>query len=229
MIATVDVSDLGTTRTLRTIMSPPPREVLGLRWAQTAMLAPLAIRRPPSLRRAGLIAFWDDETSAQQFRADHPFAHRFANGFHATLRPLRAFGSWPGLPADLPSSRSVEYHGPVVVITLGRVRSSQVIRFFRASRPAERSALHADGLLWGTAAARPPFVATVTMWADSRATLAYAYGTRQPEHSNAITAQRRKDFHRQSAFVRFEPLSAAGTLDGTHPLTAATLTSLIPT
>lgn len=228
MIATIDLADLGSVATLRTLVHRPPREVSGLRWAQTAVLAPLATRRPPSSRRAGLIAFWDDAAAAEQFRRDHLLGRRFVGGFHATLRPLRAFGSWPGLPADLPSSRSVEYDGPVVVITLGRLRSSQVIRFLRTSRPAERSAVQADGLLWGTAAARPPFVATISIWDDSRAAVAYAYGTRLPAHGNAITAQRRKDFHLRSAFVRFEPLSVAGTLDDTNPLTTATLTSLIP-
>ncbi|MBV8951231.1 MAG: spheroidene monooxygenase, partial [Actinobacteria bacterium] len=129
MIATIDIADLGATRTLRTLIRRPPRDVPGLRWAQTALLTPLASRRPPSLRRTALIALWDDETAAEQFRADHLAGRRFAHGFHATLRPLRAFGTWPGLPADLPSSRSVDYEGPVVVITLGRLRPSQLIRF----------------------------------------------------------------------------------------------------
>src|SRR5439155_1085061 len=82
---------------------------------------------------------------------------------------LRGHGAWPGLPPDLPAARAVPHDGPVVVLTLGRLRLSQVVRFLRASRPAEKSAVEASGMLWGTAAARPPFVATISLWEDTKA------------------------------------------------------------
>jgi hypothetical protein len=229
MLATVDISDLGTTGTVRSLLQRPrPADVRGLRWADIAVAAPLATSRPPSARRALMLAFWDDEDSAIEFAKAHPIAQRFADGFHARLQPLRKWGAWPGLPDEIPTARRVDHDGPVVVFTLGQLRPSQLVRFIRTSRPAERRATQADGLIWGTASVRPPFVATVSMWENSDATTAYAFGRELPEHSNAIAEQRRKDFHRRSAFVRFAPLSFEGSLAGPNPLPAAAVGRLAP-
>lgn len=222
MIATLHLADLGARDALRSLRHRPrPGSVAGLRWADAVVLAPLGTTRPPGLGRAGLVAFWDDEDAADAFTRTHPVGRRFEDGFHASLRPLRAFGAWPGLPADIPSDRTVPHDGPVAVITLGRLRLSQAVRFIRASRPAERAAVEASGLIWGTAAARPPFVATMSFWASGGAAATYAFGRQRPQHSDAIAAQRHKDFHRQSAFIRFAPLQAEGVLQGPNPLSAA--------
>ena len=224
MIAAVSVADLGAAGTVRSLLSRPAvGNVPGLRWSDVGVLAPLATTRPPRLRRAALFAFWDDEHAAEAFTEAHPVGRRFAGGFRATLRPIRAFGAWPGLPPEVPSGRAVPHDGPVMVVTLGRLRLSQTMRFIRASRPAEKSAVEAEGLLWGTAAARPPFVATISAWDNSQSTAAFAYGAQRPQHSNAIAAQQRKDFHRQSAFVRFAPIRVEGALDGPNPLSVTTL------
>lgn len=226
MIATVQIADLGPVATIRSVMRrPKPNATPGLRSANVAVFAPLAASGPPPIKRAGLIAFWDDEDAFDRFVERDPIAARFEGGFQARLQPLRAFGSWPGLPTDIPSSRAVPHDGPVVVLTLGRLRISQTIRFLRTSRPAERSAVAHEGMIWGSAAARPPFVATVSIWRDAQATAAYAYGRQEPAHSEAIAAQQRKDFHRQSAFIRFSPTRLEGSLGGTNPLPAAAIAS----
>ncbi|MDQ6698303.1 MAG: spheroidene monooxygenase [Actinomycetota bacterium] len=222
MIVTVQLADLGPVGTARAVMrKPKPRDTPGLRSAEVALFAPLALLRPPPVSRAGFIAFWDDDVAFDQFVDGHPLGRRFDGGFEARLRPLRAYGSWPGLPADVASSRSVQHDGPVVVLTLGRLRPSQTVRFLRASRPAERAAVEHDGMMWGSAAVRPPFVATVSIWRDAQATAAYAYGRQAPAHSEAISEQQRKDFHRQSAFIRFAPTELHGALGGTNPLVAS--------
>lgn len=227
MIATVDIADLGTVGTLRAVRRPPkPEDVPGLRWAQMAAAVPLASKRPPTFRRALRLAFWDDEAAIAAFRSHDELAPRFADGFQATLSPARAFGSWPGLPDDVPRSRAVATDGPVVVFTLGQLRLSQAPRFFRASRPAERTAVESPGLVWGTASVRPPFVATVSVWRDAASAAHYAYD-HDPEpggvgkHDDAIAAQRRKDFHRQSAFIRFTPITMTGALPDGAVLAAA--------
>jgi len=212
MIATIDIADIGALSTLRSFRRRPrPRDVPGLRWLDIAATVPLASKRPPRLRRAALFAMWDDEESAAAFAATHPLPQRFAdNSFHAVLRPLRAFGTWPGLPDDVPRARVTRHHGPVIVTTLGRLRMSQTLRFLRASRPAERAAITADGFEWGTAAARLPFVATVSMWSSDEAAAAYAYADAQAGHPQAIARQRRQDFHHESAFIRHAVVSTIG-------------------
>jgi hypothetical protein len=226
VIATVDLVELGPVGTLRALARrPDPESVPGLRSADVALLVPLARAGPPPIRRAGLIAFWDDDDAVDRFAATDPIGRRFSGGFHARLRPLRAHGSWPGLPDDVPESRATPHDGPVVVLTLARLRLSQTVRFLRTSRNAERTAVDHDGMIWGTAAARPPFVATISIWRSGQDAATYAYGRQQPAHSEAITEQRRKDFHRRSAFIRFAPTRVEGSLAGSNPLAAASVTA----
>jgi len=220
MIATIDVADVGRWSLMQAIRHrPAPGDVPGLRWLDLGPAAALASSKPPGFRRAVLFAMWDDEASAHAFADTHPFAKRFVNnGFHAVLRPLRAFGSWPGLPPEVSRSRVTHHDAPVIVITLGRLRLTQAYRFFRASRPAERAAINAEGFLWGTAAARPPFMATASAWSSDEAAAAYAYADSTAGHPRAITRQRRKDFHRESAFVRYAVISSTGRLPGAPPI-----------
>lgn len=223
MIATVSVAEVGA-RTLVGALRrrPQPERVAGLRWADAAVLAALAATRPPSLRRVAMLAFWDDAEAASRFRRDDPLARPFAGGFHATLRLVRAVGSWPGVPPELATGRPDPHDGAVMVLTLADVRLPETPRFLRTSRPAEKAALAADGFLWGTASARPPFAATISVWRDGASAAAYAHGRRQPEHRAAIAEQQRRDFHHRSAFLRFAPLEVEGALTGADPLSAAT-------
>jgi hypothetical protein len=224
MIATIHVVDLGPASAARAGMRRPALDdVPGLRWADTALLAPLAFAGPPPVRRAGLFAFWDDEDSIDRFTRDHPVGRRYSGGFHARLRPLRAHGSWPGLPPEVPASRAVPHEGPVVVLTLGRLRMSQIVRFLRTSRPAEKSAVADEKMIWGTAAQRLPFVATISIWESGKASAAYAYGRQRPQHHDAVAEQERKDFHRQSAFIRFAPIRIEGELTTKNPVSAASV------
>jgi hypothetical protein len=219
MYATIAVADVGVRGTVRSLRRrPTAADFPGLRWLDVAPAVALASKRPPGLRRAVLLAMWDGEEAAARFADQHPLAQRFAGGFHAGLRPLRAYGTWPGLPEDVPRTRVTHHDGPVVVTTLGRLRLSQTVRFLRASRPAERAAVDADGFLWGTAAARPPFVATVSVWSSDQAAAAYAYADPQAGHPRAIAGQRRKDFHHYSAFIRYAVVSTEGDLPGAPAL-----------
>jgi hypothetical protein len=221
MIATVDIADLGVRSTLRSLRHrPAPATTPGLRWLDTAAAVPLASKHPPGFRRTVMIAFWDDEDAAATFMREHPLGTRFAeNGFHAVLRPIRAYGAWPGLPDEVPRARAISHDGPVLVTTLGKLRMSQAVRFLRASRPAERSALAAGGFVWGTAATRPagihpPFMATISLWSTADAAAAYAYADPDAGHPRAVTKQRRKDFHHESAFIRHVPLAITGSVRG---------------
>jgi hypothetical protein len=220
VIASLHLADVGAGSALAILRRvPKPGSIDGLRKANLGISAPFGKhRRPPQLGRVGLLSLWDDDDALDRFDAEHALARRFAGGFHVRLDPLRAHGSWPGLPADVPTDRSVDYDGPAVVVTLGRLRLTQTVRFFRASGKAEAKVVGAPGLLCATALARPPFLATVSFWEDSRSLSTYAYGHSDPRHNDAITAQVKKDFHHESAFIRFRPYGARGSLGGKNAL-----------
>jgi hypothetical protein len=221
MIASVHVADVGVRSALGLLRkAPAPGSIPGLRHANVALAAPLggSLTPKPQAGRVGLITFWDDDAAVERFVADHPLAARLAGGWHTRLEPLRAFGTWPGLPSDVARSRAVTGDGPAVVLTLGRLRLPQLVRFLTTSNRAENAVLGAPGMLWATGLARPPFVATCSLWESGEAAAAYAYGTDSAPHPAAITEDRRKPFHHMEAFIRFRPYTTSGSLNGKNPL-----------
>jgi hypothetical protein len=221
MVATVHIADVGVRTALGVIRKPPaPGAIPGLRHADVAIAAPLRSRAisVPQPGRVGLVAFWDDDDAIEQFETTHPLGATLGGGWRVRLEPLRAWGAWPGLDPEVTKSRGVTGDGPVVVLTLGRLRLTQTVRFFRTSGPAERAATQAPGLIWATALARPPFVATCSVWKDAHASAEYAFAHAADAHPRAISADRAKAFHHQEAFIRFRPYTSTGTLAGTNPL-----------
>ena len=73
--------------------------------------------------------------------------------------------------------------------TLGRMRMSQAVRFLNTSLKAEIAVNQAPGLLWATTLARPPFVATCSIWPDADAINAYTFAT-PGAHPSAVAAGR---------------------------------------
>lgn len=222
MIASVHIADVGAGAALSILRrAPRPSSVPGLRHANVALAAPLSksVLASPQPGRVALIACWDDDASLDRFLASDPLAARLADGWQARLEPLRMHGSWPGMPDDIPKARSVDHDGPAVVLTLGRLRVTQALRFLRTSARAEGAAVGAPGFTWGTGLARPPFVATCSLWESSSALSTYAYGRHDPAHPDAIHAGDTKPFHKQSAFIRFRPYQSHGGLEGRNPLT----------
>jgi hypothetical protein len=219
VIASVHIADVGVGTALKVLRkAPSPASVSGLRQANVALTAVLGKAVPkPTLGRVALVAFWDADDALERFLVDHPLAKALGGGWHVRLEPLRAWGSWPGLPEDLSRSRTVDHEGTAAVLTLGRLRWPQGIRFLRTSAKAEAAVVDAPGLTWATGMARPPFFSTCSLWQSSEALSAYAF-TQGGAHHGAIAADRAKPFHHQSAFIRFRPYASAGSLEGKNPL-----------
>jgi hypothetical protein len=221
VIASVHIADIGAGKALGVLRrAPQVASTPGLLSARVAATAPLSgsLRPSPDFGRVALVAFWENDEAITRFLADDPMAAKLAGGFHVRLEPLRAHGSWPGLPADVPKSRTVEHEGVAAVLTLARTRMSQLPRFLRTSAKAEGRAIQSPGLIWATGLARPPFFATFSLWQSTEALSTYAYGAERAEHPDAITEGRRKAFHQQSAFIRFHPYGSEGSLSGKNPL-----------
>lgn len=225
MIASVHLADVGRRGALRLLRTKlDPATVPGLRYAVITTAAPLGDRLLPRPKpgRVGLIAAWDDDRSVERFLADHPLAERLASGWHVRLRPTRIFGAWPQLPGLLAEDEPMDDAEPAAVLTLGRLRLSQAVRFLKASAVAEGLAVGDPELLASTGLARPPaLVATFSLWRSTAAMRAYARGDADPGHVAAIRAHAARPFHHESAFVRFRPYGAEGSWwDGRNPLAA---------
>jgi hypothetical protein len=230
VIASVHLADVGK----RTALGLSPRrlglaQVRGLRYAEITIAAPLGahLLPRPDLGRVGLIATWDDDRALDRFIAGHPLAERLAHGWHVRLQPTRIFGAWPPMTGLLTHEEPMDDEEPAAVLTIGRLRLSQTIRFLRASAAAEALAVGDSALLASTGLARPPaLVGTFSLWQSTSAMRAYAQGAIHPEHRAAVQAHTARPFHHESAFVRFRPYASTGSWDGRDPLATIQSTTL---
>lgn len=212
MLTTVHLADLGLRSYRRWRRAVPrPDTTPGLRYVMAPTPAPLGTRGPrPQFGRLGMLAFWDDDASARRFLD----GTLFEAGWSAHLSPVRAIGTWPGLPVDLPTAPDPVHDGPSFVITLGRLRLTQAHRFFPTSAKAEAHVLASPGLTWASGAADPlrRTLATLSWWHDFTEMDRAVRGA--GDHAAAMREQERKDFHHQSAFIRFRILDVTGRVEG---------------
>jgi len=222
MILSVHIADVGATRAPGVLRSrPDPAVVSGLRYAETTIAAPLGggLLPRPQPGRVGMIAAWEDDDALEHFLTEHPLAERLAGGWHASLEPLRASGTWSRLQGLPRQALAVDEAEPVAVLTLGRLRLARVVPFLRASATAERQAVADPALLAATGLARPAqLVATFSLWRTASAMREYAYGAGGEGHSTAIGAHRAQPFHHESVFIRLRPYASQGSWDGRDPL-----------
>jgi hypothetical protein len=219
MIVSVHIAEPGPAAALSALRHPPdPATTPGLGYAKTTLLTPIAARRPPRPGRVGMIAAWEQDGAIDEFLGGHPTGERLAAGWHARLEPLRVFGSWAGMPGLPSQPRPHEDGEPVAVLTLGQLRLRRVRPFLRASGRAEADAVSHPALLASTALARPPhLVSTFSLWRSAAEMRDYA--TRSDGgHSAAVRTDRERNFHRESAFIRFRPYASSGSWDGHDPL-----------
>jgi hypothetical protein len=202
---------VGAKQGFRTLTRPPrPREIEGLRYAETVFPVPLGGARPaPEFGTVALIAAWDDDAALDRF-SSHSLAQRLAGGWQTRLEPLRVFGAWPGLESLPERPLPVDDEEPVAVITLGRVKPWRVRPFLRASAPAERAVLEEPGLIASTGFGRlPDLVSTFSLWRTAAEMRDYA-SRQDGAHRTAVAKDRERPFHRRSAFIRFRPYATRG-------------------
>jgi len=223
VIASVHIADIGVARApgfLRHRLDPG--RVHGLRWGAGMVSAPLGGSLPPPAprpSRVGLVAFWEQEAALDRFLGEDPLAQRLAGGWHARLEPVHVFGGWSELPGLVDGAAPMGPDEPVAVITLGKLRLTQAVRFLRANAPAAGLAVAQPDLLAATGLARPPrIVCTFSLWRTTAAMRDYASGRAGGGHRAAVQAQKRRDFHHESLFARFRPYASHGAWDGRNPL-----------
>ncbi|MCW3019217.1 MAG: spheroidene monooxygenase [Solirubrobacterales bacterium] len=225
MIASIHIADVGALGGLRLLRSQPTTSTApGLRYAALMAAAPLSESRlpRPGPGRIGMFAAWESEGALDQFLARDPLAAALSHGWCARLRPTHVFGAWPSLGEILGEEPPMADDEPAAVLTLGRLRFSQAVRFLRASAAAERLAVANPALLRGTGLARPPaLVATFTLWQSTAAMRAYASGRHGRGHRDAVSSHAARAFHHESVFLRFRPYDSQGSWDGVEPLSAA--------
>ncbi|HXP28403.1 MAG TPA: hypothetical protein VN804_01490 [Solirubrobacteraceae bacterium] len=225
MIASIHIADTGALAGARLLRSQPNAKTApGLRYAALMLTSSLGGRGlpRPSAARIALFAAWDSERALTAFESSDPLAAKLSrNGWRAKLQATHVYGAWPELDGLVGREPAMAEDEPAAVLTLGRLRHSQAVRFLKAGAAAERLAVGDPALVRGIGMSRPPgLVATFSLWSSTAAMRDYASGRAGAEHRDAVSAHARRPFHHQSAFLRFRPYASEGLWDGIDPLLA---------
>lgn len=218
------LADLPAWVSTRALLQPPTRtKVPGLHHAECLVLmqfgAPIVSPTRLQLRRFAMFAQWDDDAALDRFLDAHPFGRRLAGGWHVRLQYLRRYGTVAAL-RDLPERAGTWDPGePIVAVTLARMKLVEVPRFLRWGRPVEHLIASHPAAVFSTGAQRPPnTISTFSIWRTVREMTDMVHGRSDvPDahvHQTAMAEQRRRDFHYESTFMRFRPLSEHGAWRG---------------
>jgi hypothetical protein len=121
---------------------------------------------------------------------------------------------------DLPANASeADPNGPVIAVTLARLRLPEVLRFIRWGKPVEELVRDHPGATLALAAMRPPrTVSTFSVWRSQREMLDMVDGrsaiSGAERHAAAMVERERRDFHHEFTTLRFRPLEEHGTWEG---------------
>jgi hypothetical protein len=169
----------------------------------------------PSLRRQGLIAFFDDESAAASFadsaRSVRSRRERADESLTAVMRAVSCRGSWGGVA--LSPTGSLDRNQPVAVLTRAAIRLRHAREFWRHSPPAEGDLQHAAGLQLAVGLGEAPLLrqATFSLWDNTPAMERYA---QHGAHRRASDGAWREHWFDEWMFARFVPLSIRGTWQG---------------
>lgn len=224
MIHSFHLAELPARATAAAMARPPtPSSNGGLQHAEClAMMrfgAPTVSPQRLQLGHFAMFAQWDDEEALDRFLTDHDLGRRLADGWHVRLQYLRRYGSIAAL-GELPRvAGEWSEDEPIVAVTVARLKFPQVPRFLRWGKPVEMLVADHPGTTFSTGAHRPPrTISTFSIWRSVRDMTDMVHGRSdvpRPEvHEVAMAEQRRKDFHHESAFMRFRPLSQHGLWQG---------------
>lgn len=219
------LAELAPRVTTRALLRPPRAGVVpGLKHAEClAMMrlgAPTISPERMQLRRLAVFCAWDDEAALEAFLGTHPLGQQLATGWHVRLQFLRRYGDVAAL-APLPQKAGDwDPEEPIVAVTVARLRLRELPRFLSWGKPVERLVAGHPAAVFSTAATRPPHTfSTFSIWRTVREMTEMVHGRsegvgEQPAHTVAMAEQRRREFHHESVFMRFRPLSEHGTWQG---------------
>lgn len=221
---------------LRMILFPPlPGQVPGLIHAEcmNAMTLGAALLSPSRIlvRQVAVLAQWEHEAALENFLDNNSKGRILDKGWHTRLAFTRQWGHITGfmIPEAGPDPDSTE--GPVVAVTIARMRLPEVPRFIRWGRPVEQLVRDHPGTTLSLASIRfPRTVSTFSIWKSRKEMSDMVYGhsqvSRPHRHIDAMKERERKDFHFEFTTLRFRPLVEAGVWKGSRNMIPGLATHL---
>jgi heme-degrading monooxygenase HmoA len=169
----------------------------------------------PSSSRQGLFAVFSNLSAAEEFvgysELVATYRQRARELCVIKLKAWSCRGSWDG--AQLSASATAPAVGRIAALTRASIHLHKAPAFWRYAPAAQASLESAQGVQLAVGLGEAPFLrqATFSIWDTVDAMDAYA---RSGAHLDAIRAAATNQYFSESMFVRFVPLSIAGTWKG---------------
>jgi hypothetical protein len=169
----------------------------------------------PSVSRQGLFLLFDHAATAQAFVHESPvmqaYRQRCRECCVLQLKAWSSRGTWAG--ASLQIAAKAPSEGPIAALTRASISLPRTWPFWRMAPAAQQALTHAPGCRLAAGLGEAPLLrqATFSVWDSVQAMDAYA---RSGAHLLAIRAAQAGGYFSESMFVRFVPLSIAGTWQG---------------
>jgi len=207
---------------LRSFFAPALRRVPGLlhadRLLHMQMGAPVLAPRRYRWRSLVFVALWEDTSALDRFLASPPYPLFARPGYHVRMRPYRRWGSYTGFDRAQIDPPTEDPSGPVVGLTMARLRLSQTLRFARWGRPVEAQVRDHPGLVHGAVGFRPfNTFCTFSVWKSEESMLDMVRGRRDvdgTQHRSAMVERARRPFHSEFTTLRLIPLEEHGVWPG---------------
>lgn len=209
---------------IEALISPPePKDVAGLIHAEcmTCMTLGSEIFSPSRmlLRQIAVFAQWENEMAIDNFLSSTGLGKKLNTGWHTRLQYRRQWGYISEFAIPKETGEPTDVAGPVVAVTIARMRLPQVPRFIKWGRPTEQLVRDHPGTTLALAAIRlPRTVSTFSVWQSQKEMEDMVRGhSAVPDpkrHADAMKERNRKDFHFQFTTLRFKPISEYGTWNG---------------
>jgi len=201
---------LATTRALR--------GVEGLRHSETLMTMKMGRSVMSPLRYGdrtlSFFAWWEQESALQAFLENPPYRVFHNPGWHVRMKFYRKWGRFAALDDAPLHTEYAKPTGPVVAVTLARLKLRHTLRFARWGKPVERQIRDNPSKTCARVAYRPiKTFSTFSIWESEQAMIAMVRGKNESdgsEHREAMVERGRNPFHFEFITLRFAPLSHHG-------------------
>lgn len=181
----------------------------------------------PDWRQWALLTVWDNQEDHDAFMSKSFISSWWklftSERWTILCEPLSSHGKWDGKePFKLPDT-SIDYTGPIAVLTRATIRLPNLLRFWKNVASVADLMAESPGYITSIGIGEAPFIrqATFSIWEDMESMKSFAYGSK--EHIKVMKKTRAENWYSEELFARFKIIYAAGTLGGKNPLEKLTL------
>jgi len=141
-----------------------------------------------------------------------------AEVYTIVLKSIEGHGTWDKFEFVNAQEPKIEHAGTIAVLTRASIKISKLKSFWKNVKPVAKQMNDSEGFIFSIGLGEIPFIkqATLSFWESKQHMQQFAY--KMHVHKNVVKLTHKEKWYSEEMFVRFDPISASGTLNGGNPL-----------